>query len=93
MNDTVIAAGITGLLSLIGVIVSNYAAAGRTAERIRVTQAVMEAKLEELTREVREHNHFARRIPVAEAQIAELQRRMNTERSQKYDQLESTHSQ
>ena len=32
-------------------------------------QAVTDVKLEELTREVREHNNFARRMPVVEEQI------------------------
>ena len=32
-------------------------------------QAVTDTKLDELTREVREHNNFARRVPVLEEQI------------------------
>ena len=52
-------------LVLAGVIISNQR-----------TQAVTEAKLEELTREVREHNHFARRMPVVEEQIRVLSHRI-----------------
>ena len=55
MGEAVIVALITGGLTLLGVMISN----GRT-------QAVLETKVEELAREVREHNNFARRMPVVE---------------------------
>ena len=54
----IITAAITGCVTLLGVLLSNRAA-----------QAVTDEKLTELTREVREHNHFARRLPVVEEQI------------------------
>ena len=50
--------GITGGITLLGVLISNGKA-----------QAVTDTKLEELTREVREHNNFARRVPVLEEQM------------------------
>lgn len=65
MTEAIIAAVITGMLSLCGVLVSN-----------RKTQAVTETKLEELTREVREHNNFARRMPVVEEQIKVINQRI-----------------
>ena len=73
MSEAIIVAIITGGLSLIGVIVSN----NRTAQsmdksmnaKLDKQQAVTETKLEELTREVREHNDFAKRVPVLEEQI------------------------
>ena len=77
MNDTVIAAAVTGLLSLIGVVVSNLLAARRSEEAIRVSQAVTEAKLTALTEEVREHNGFARRLPVVEEQIRVINHRLS----------------
>lgn len=52
---------IVGALTLVGVLVSNSKA-----------QAITETKLEELTREVREHNNFAQRIPVAENDIKNI---------------------
>ena len=58
MSETILTALITGAVTLLGVLISN----GRS-------QAVTETKLEELTREVREHNGFARRMPVVEEQI------------------------
>ena len=65
MTEAVLVAMITGGLTLLGVIIAN----GKT-------QAVTEAKLEELTREVREHNNFARRMPVVEEQIKVLNHRI-----------------
>lgn len=65
MLETVAGALITGVLTLVGVLISN----GRS-------QAVTETKLEELTREVREHNGFARRMPVVEEQIRVINHRI-----------------
>ena len=56
---------IVGALTLIGVLASNSRA-----------QAVTETKLEDLTREVREHNNFARRMPVVEEQIKVINHRI-----------------
>ena len=55
----VISAVITGGVTLLGVLIAN----GKS-------QAVTETKLDELTREVREHNNFARRMPVLEEKIS-----------------------
>ena len=64
---------IVGILTLIGVLLSNSRA-----------QAVTETRLEELTREVREHNGFARRMPVVEEQIRVINHRISDlEREQK----------
>ncbi len=76
MSETILTAIITGGLSLVGVIVSNLAAARRTEESIRVSQAVTDAKLDSLTHEVREHNGFARRMPVVEEQIRVINHRI-----------------
>lgn len=65
MAEAVITALITGALTLLGVIISN----GRI-------QAVLETRVEELTREVREHNNFARRMPVVEEQIKVINHRI-----------------
>ena len=64
---------IVAVLTLIGVLLSNSRA-----------QAVTDTKLEELTREVREHNGFARRMPVVEEQIRVINHRISDlEREQK----------
>ena len=65
MTEAIICAIITGGLTLLGVIIANSK-----------TQAVTESKLEELTREVREHNNFARRMPVVEEQIKVINHRL-----------------
>ena len=57
MNEIIVAL-ITGGITLVGVLLSN-----------QKSQAVTDTKLEELTREVREHNNFARRVPVLEEQM------------------------
>lgn len=61
MTEGIIVALITGSMTLAGVLISN-----------RKTYAVLETKVEELTREVREHNGFARRMPVVEEQITHI---------------------
>ena len=76
MSEAILAAIITGSLSLLGVVLSNVFAARKNEAAIHTAQAVTDAKLEELTREVREHNHFARRMPVVEEQIKVLNHRV-----------------
>lgn len=66
MTDAILTALITGSLTLVGVLVSN----GKT-------QAVNATKIEELTREVREHNNFAKRMPVVEEQIKVINHRID----------------
>ena len=63
--EAIVAAIITGGITLLGVILAN----GKT-------QAVMENKVEELTREVRDHNNFAKRMPVVEEQIKVINHRL-----------------
>ena len=77
MNEAVLVALITGGLSLIGVIISNVVTAKKSEAAIRTTQAVMDARLDELTREVREHNDFARRMPVLEERINGINTRID----------------
>ncbi|HAS38036.1 MAG TPA: hypothetical protein DCS04_05420 [Ruminococcaceae bacterium] len=64
--EGIIAAIITGVLSLIGVVISNLASNAKMQKELEKAQAVTDTKIEELTREVREHNNFARRVPVLE---------------------------
>ena len=66
LSEAIIVAIITGAVTLFGVLISNSKA-----------QAITDTKLEELTREVREHNNFARRMPVIEEQIKGIDRRLN----------------
>ena len=77
MTEAVTVALITGGLSLLGVLISNRSATRHTEESIRTAQAVTDTKLESLTAEVREHSHFARRMPVVEEQIKVINHRIS----------------
>ena len=74
--ETIITAIITGGLSLIGVVFSNISSNKKIQIQLNTQQAVMDTKIDELTREVREHNHFAHRIPVVEEQIKVINHRI-----------------
>jgi primosomal protein N'' len=63
---------VTGGLSLCGVVISNLMANRTTTAKIETSQAVTREKIGELAREVREHNNFARRVPLLEAQVETL---------------------
>ena len=76
MNATVLASLITGLLSLAGVMLSNLLSDRRRETALRTAQAVTDEQLRQLTREVREHNNFARRMPVLEEQIKVINHRL-----------------
>lgn len=77
MSEAIIVALITGGLSLIGVVVTCLATAKKTEKAAAVSQAVTDTKLEELTREVREHNHFASRMPALEVKVETLEGRVS----------------
>jgi hypothetical protein len=76
MSEAILVAVISGSLSLIGVIITNLATSRKNEAAIRTAQAVTDAKLEALTREVRDHNQFARRMPVVEEQIKVINHRI-----------------
>lgn len=67
MVSEIIVALIGGLVTLSGVLIANSKA-----------QAVTDTRLDELTREVREHNHFVSRVPVLEEQIRVVNHRIDT---------------
>lgn len=67
--ESIVAAAITAGLSLVGVIITNMMNARKIEKKLEIHQAVTDCKIDELTREVREHNNFARRMPVVEEQI------------------------
>ena len=70
--EAIITALITGILSLAGVIISNAISNSKVEASLEKAQAVTDTKLEELTREVREHNNFAQRMPVVESEIKHI---------------------
>ena len=77
MSEAIVVALITGGLSLVGVVVTCLATARKTEKAAAVSQAVTETKIDELTREVRAHNNFARRMPVVEEQIKVMNHRIS----------------
>ena len=77
MSEGVIIAVITGICSVLGVILSNAYANKKVQGKIETAQAVTDTKIEELTREVREHNNFAKRVPVVEEQIVSINHRLD----------------
>lgn len=85
MSDAVVVALISATVTLLGVIINNRMTQQKLVSEIdkqlSVYQARTDERIDELTREVREHNNFARRMPVMEAQMNELTRRVqNLER-------------
>lgn len=66
MTESIIVALITGGMTLIGVLIAN-----------NKQQAVTDTKLDELTREVREHNDFVRRVPILEEQMKVVNNRIS----------------
>lgn len=80
MSDGIIGSLITGGLSLIAVIFTNVSSNKKIVSdiksEVKTNQAVTDEKITELTREVREHNNFARRMPVVEEQIKVINHRI-----------------
>ena len=76
MSEAIVVALITGGLSLVGVVVTCVATAKKNEAALRVSQAVIDTKIDELTREVRQHNNFATEIPVMKEQIRVINHRI-----------------
>lgn len=77
MSDAIVVALITGGLSLLGVVITCLTTAKKSETAMKVSQAVTDTKIEELTREVRAHNGFAQRMPVIEEQIRVINHRIS----------------
>lgn len=67
--ETILSAALTGILALVGVIITNSMSNKKTEAQLDKAQAVTDTKLEALTEEVKKHNSFATRLPVIEEQI------------------------
>lgn len=74
---SIIVSIITGLATIIGTIITCYTSSKKTHSQIAVNQAVYATKIEELTREVREHNGFARRMPVVENRLDTIEKKID----------------
>ena len=76
MSEAILVALITGGLSLTGVVITCLATARKNENSMKISQAVTDTKIQELTREVRLHNGFAQRLPVVEEQIKVINHRL-----------------
>ena len=77
MSEAILVALITGGLSLAGVVITCAVTARKNETAMKVSQAVTDTKIEELTREVRLHNGFAEKIPVIQEQIRVINHRID----------------
>lgn len=86
--QTIIAAAITGAISLVGVIITSIVTVTVNSKKtekvsadvtkaLEISQAVTDTKIEELTREVRAHNNFAQRVPVLEEKMTVANHRID----------------
>lgn len=78
MSEAILVAIISSGVSLVGVVITCLATAKKTEKATAVAQAITETKLSELTREVREHNHFATRMPALEQRVDSLENRVSS---------------
>lgn len=76
MSEAIIAAVVSAGLSLLGTVLTIFATSRKQTEEFKVQQAVMTERINALTTEVREHNNFARRMPVVEEQIKVINNRI-----------------
>ena len=76
MSEAILVALITGGLSLVGVVLTCLFTARKNENSLKISQAVTDTKIQELTREVRLHNGFAQRLPVVEEQIKVINHRL-----------------
>ena len=74
--ESIIVSIVTGVCSIIGVILAASASSRKLQQQLEVSQAVTNTKLEALTAEVRSHNNFAQRMPVVEEQIKVINHRL-----------------
>lgn len=76
MSEAVLVTLIGSGLSLLGVVFTNYQSNKKIESTLDKKQAVTDEKITELTREVREHNNFAKRMPVVELQIKNIEEKI-----------------
>lgn len=75
--ESIVVALITGGLSLAGVVITCVVTSRKSEAKQEISMAVMQTEIKELTREVRDHNGFGRKIPVIEEQIRVINHRID----------------
>ena len=81
MDASIIVAIISGIITILGTLITVWAGLRASAQKAAIQQAITDTKLEELTREVRKHNDFADRIPVLEEKISVLEKEVKNGKS------------
>ena len=76
VNTSIIVSIISGIVTIATVIINTRASNRELTHKLETQQAVTETKIDSLTSEVREHNNFARRMPVVEEQINVINHRL-----------------
>ena len=74
MSEGIAVAIITGIVTIIATVITVWQGIRKSAQQAAVQQAITDTKLDELTREVRTHNDFARRIPLLEQRVEQLEK-------------------
>lgn len=74
---SIIVALITGAATVLAVVITNTKGNEKMTAEMKTSQAVTDTKLVELTREVREHNNFAQRVPVIEQRLDTVEKRID----------------
>lgn len=77
MDAGIIISVISGLVAIVTVIINTRASSREMTHKLETVQAVTDTKLDNLIAEVREHNNFARRVPVVEEQIKVINHRLD----------------
>ena len=76
MDSSIVVSIISAAVTIITVIINTKASNKEIQHKLETQQAVFETKLDNLTSEVREHNNFAKRMPVVEEQIKVINHRL-----------------
>ena len=76
MTESIIVAIITGVLTLVGTVITVLSSNRKTISSLEVQQAKTDQKIEDLAREVRKHNGFAEKMPVVEEQIKNINEKL-----------------
>lgn len=76
MSDAIVVALITGACAIISQLLIARANSKELYAKMDKQQAVMEERITTLTAEVKEHNNFAKRMPVLEEKVSALEKKV-----------------
>ena len=76
MDSSIVVAIISAIVTIVTVVINNKVSNREIQHKLEIHQAVTDTKIEALTSEVREHNGYAKRMPVVEEQIKVINHRL-----------------